>query len=196
MAPFHYAVQPGEILIKPLKNPLCRWVIILIALLIALGFATRETGALSIAPNHIVAPKGCEFDVLQGKATHVGHSYYPWEETVELRKNWGQLPEGWEIEKRGHLAALHEAMVDASWIGRRALVVSHETGHALWVDIVDAMAAGDRHPNPAYHGRVIDLTPEMFGWLLRHPDGPHGRGGQQVTVLFPRCDGVVWPVYD
>ena len=170
-----------------MQNPLIRWLTILIGLLIALAFMTQDTGASRIPGDHIEIPQYCGFDVLEGTATHVGSAYYPWEETIELRKSWGQLPEEWVMEKRGHLAALHEAMVDSSWIGRRALVISRETGHALWVDVVDAMAAGDRHPNPRYHGRVIDLTPEMFGWLLRYPDGPRGRGGQSVTVIFPRC---------
>lgn len=143
----------------------------------------------------IQIPQYCTFEILEGTATHVGMAYYPWEEVIENRKAWGQLPQDWAIEKRGHLSALHEAMVDPSYIGRRALVVSRETGRFLWADVVDAMAAGKRHPNPGYHDRIIDLTPEMFGWMLGFHDGPRGRGGQEVIVMFPQCEGIIWPSY-
>ncbi len=139
------------------------------------------------------------YTLFEGKATHVGASWtghvdYPWDQVIANRKRWGDLPQDWSIEKPGHLAALHEVKHDRSFLGRRCWVIGRETGRVLWVDIVDAMWAGRTHPNPAFRDRVIDLTPEFFGWLLGRADGPGDRGGQQVTLLFPNGPQV-WPRY-
>ena len=156
---------------------------ILVVLLVALAFFTNDSGASSSFGDE----QYCTHEVLEGLATHVGYAYYPWEETIELRRSWGQIPADWQLEDREHLAALHIVMSDRSYVGKRAWVLAVETGRVLWVDVVDAMA------NP---GAVVDLTPQLFGYLLGRPDGPGSRGGQDVIVLIPTCqDTYSWPVY-
>ena len=136
----------------------------------------------------------CHIDeAIFGTATHVGHAYYPWKETVALRKTWGQIEEDWKLPTDTHMAALHEAMVDPKYFGRRALVISRETGSSAYVYIVDAMAAGKRHSNPHYWNRVIDLSPQVFNYLLQDPYGK--RGGQSVMVVFSNCDRQEWTRY-
>jgi len=146
----------------------------------------------------------CTFEVFEGTATHVGFAYYPWERTISLRQKWGDIRPDFQIEKRGHLAAFHhpDYLKSRDYMGRRAWVLSVETGRMLWFDMVDVMGAEDGigtlgwEPGVNYEGRVTDHTPEGFGWLLGYPDGPRDRGGQDVIVLFPDCDDYQWPEYE
>lgn len=138
----------------------------------------------------------CEFEVMQGLATHVGEAYYPWESTVRLRQKWGQIEPDFQIASREHLAAIHPDDHEyANYFGRRVWIISLETGRTAWVDVVDAMSA---HLIPhaeagQYWGRVIDLTPQLFGRLLGFNDGPRDRGGQRIMVLVPLCDNYRFP---
>jgi hypothetical protein len=135
----------------------------------------------------------CEWEIYSGLATTVGEAYYPWEATIALRKRWGEIPADWQIEKRRHLVAFHHPQYWRSrlYVGKRAWVISHETGRVLWVDIVDVMA------NPE---ALVDLTPEMMGWQLGFADGRRDRGGLDVTMLIPKlgdqkCEALDWPSY-
>ena len=144
----------------------------------------------------VTSRQSCEFEVMQGLATHVGRRYYPWEATVRLRQKWGQIKPDFQIGSGEHLAALHpDDHQYANYFGRRVWVISLETGRTAWVDVVDAMSA---HLIPhaeagQYWGRVIDLTPELFGRLLGFDDGPRDRGGQRIMVLVPLCDNYRFP---
>ena len=177
--------------------------------LAALSPLTLTTPAMSFGPEPFEGFVGASdqyprFEVLSGLATHVGHAYYPWERTISMRQRWGDIRPDFQIEKRGHLAAFHHPDYQKSrlYMGRRAWVVSIETGRMLWFDLVDVMGAEHGEgtlgwkPGVDYRGRVLDLTPEGFGWLLGWPDGPRDRGGQHITMLIPHGQNeYVWPVY-
>lgn len=167
-----------------LTNPTNRIVLAICIAFVALVVMVEIAQGLDY-PDDVPRCAYGEYEMIEGLATHVGpfnldHPYrYPWRAVVRSRILWKQLPEDYEIENIKYMAALHLAMFDSVYIGKRAWVLSQETGRVIWVDIVDAMA------NPR---AVIDLTPEGFGKLLGRSDGPGYRGGQNVTVLIPMCD--------
>lgn len=146
------------------------------ALIVTAGGAVLVTIATAGSPTANAAESRSHIE--RGIATHVGHAYYPWQETAALRQHWGQmdeLPAWWRPERS---CALHSAMYDDSLFGAVVWVRSLESRRLVTCIAIDAMAAGDGHPDPQYHGRVIDLTPQLMDWL---DEGPMG-GGEQVEI--------------
>jgi hypothetical protein len=130
------------------------------------------------------APDGMTHHEKYGLATHVGNAYYPWKETAGLRESWGEIryPVGHDWQQS---CALHRVM----WENRQGrysplgkwITVRANNGNEVQCLCLDAMWAGDTHPDWRMHGRIIDLTPTLMRQL---DDKAVLRGGIMVTISY------------
>jgi hypothetical protein len=136
----------------------------------------------------------CVWTRYDGIATHVGPNdprngwQYPWAEVLENRLTGravrGSIPDGATIEDFPNPVALRLAMDDHSvlgkWVYIRAL---NAEGRIAAFRVLDAMAA--ELVNPAFKGRIADLTPDA----MRYLNGGTLAGGLRIALYVPRCDG-------